>query len=108
MQLPSKLKPHYVCLQVYSASDSDFQFISGVKKHQQYSLEGIKGVNVIDNLEDISQVKQNQFECCQRYAGSRNTDTHYALPNLSQICYVAINSNDSELFSFPKEAFITI
>ena len=45
-------------LQVYPASDSDFQFISGVKKHQQYSLDGIKGVNIADQLEDISQVQQ--------------------------------------------------
>ena len=52
---------YYVCAQVYTASDSDFQFISGVKKHQQYSLEGIKGVNEIDNLEDISQVGLNQY-----------------------------------------------
>ena len=49
-----------VVVQVYPTSDVDFQFISGVKKHQQYSLEGIKGVNEIDNLEDISQVGQNQ------------------------------------------------
>jgi len=44
---------------VYPASDSDFQFISGVKKHQQYSLEGISGVNIVDNLEDISQVERS-------------------------------------------------
>ena len=52
---------YFVRLQVYPASESDFQFISGVKKHQQYSLEGIKGDNIVDNLEDISQVRHGSI-----------------------------------------------
>ena len=41
---------------MYPANDSDFQFISGVKKHLQFSIDSTKGVNIADKLEDIAQV----------------------------------------------------
>jgi len=50
------LQTHF---KVYPVNNPEFEFVSGVKKHLQYSVKGVLEEALVDEMEDITQVERS-------------------------------------------------